>query len=163
MTDESRLEALEARLRTLEDEVAVSRLIASYGPLVDAGDADGAAALWAEDGEYDVEGWHMRSRDDVRAMIRSETHQEIITGGSCHFLGPAHVTVQGDEAIAVCDSILVRRQDGGFRIDRAGASHFRLRRTSAEGWRIVHRRTRLLDGGAEARQLLAAGALGQPA
>ncbi len=47
---------LEQRLRRIEDERAVERLIASYGPLVDAGDADAAAALWATDGSYDVEG-----------------------------------------------------------------------------------------------------------
>lgn len=160
MTDDERLERLEARLRTLEDEVAITRLIASYGPLVDAGDADGVAALWTEDGSYDVEGWQMSSRDDVRAMVRSRTHQEIINGGSCHFLGPAHVTVNGDEAIVVCDSLLVRRQGDGFAIDRAGASHFRLRRLP-EGWRVVHRRARLLDGGAEARQLLGSGVRGR--
>jgi len=32
---------------------------------VDAGEADAAAALWAEDGTYDVEGWSMRGRAEV--------------------------------------------------------------------------------------------------
>ncbi|TVT61335.1 nuclear transport factor 2 family protein [Amycolatopsis rhizosphaerae] len=161
MTDDMRIAALEGRLRKLEDEAAIAALIASYGPLVDAGDADGTAALWAEDGSYDVEGWRMSSREDVRAMVLSGSHQEIITGGSCHFLGPAHVTVDGDEAIAVCDSILVRRRDDGFVIERAGVSHFQLRRLP-EGWRIAHRKTRLLDGSVEARTLLVEGVRGRP-
>lgn len=161
MADEQRLERLERCLQRLEDEQAVTRLIASYGPLADAGDADAVAALWAEDGEYDVEGWQMRGRDDLRAMIRSDHHQNLITGGACHFLGPVHVTVDGDEAVAVCDSILVRHRAGVFDILRAGANHFRLRRF-ADGWRIARRTTRLLDGAAGARGLLASGMHGRP-
>jgi SnoaL-like domain len=86
MTAEERLAALEQRLRRVEDELAISRLMASYGPLVD---------LWAEDGEYDVEGWHMRSRADVAAMVRSPAHQGLISGGSAHFLGPVRVDIGG--------------------------------------------------------------------
>ena len=93
MTAEARLAALEQRLRRVEDELAIGRLMASYGPLVDAGDADAVAGLWAEDGEYDVEGWHMRSRADVAEMVRSPAHQGLISGGSAHFLGPVRVDV----------------------------------------------------------------------
>ncbi|MGZ6778955.1 MAG: nuclear transport factor 2 family protein [Mycobacterium sp.] len=60
----STLAELEKRLQRVEDERAVERLIASYGPLVDAGDAAATAELWAVDGSYRAEGWHMRSRDD---------------------------------------------------------------------------------------------------
>lgn len=159
MTDDSRLARLEARVERLEDELAITQMIASYGPLVDAGEADAVAGLWAQDGEYDVEGWHMRSRDDVRAMVLSDGHQRLIAGGCTHILAPAQVTVEGDEAVAVCESLLVRHREGGYSVRRAGANHFRLRRLP-EGWRIVHRTTRALDGSAEARDLLADGALG---
>ena len=54
---EQRLAELEARLRRIEDEGAIERMIASYGPLVDAGEADAVAAMWAPDGVYDVENW----------------------------------------------------------------------------------------------------------
>lgn len=40
MTVEERLAALEQRLRGVEDELAIRRLLASYGPLVDAGEGD---------------------------------------------------------------------------------------------------------------------------
>ena len=153
-THAERLDALEARLRHVEDQLAITQLVASYGPLVDAGDADGVAALWAEDGSYDVEGWQMNSREDVRAMVRSEGHQHLIAGGCTHFLGPASVRVDGDDAVAVCESVLVRHRDGGYSVRRAGANHFRLRR-GPDGWRVAHRTTRALDGSAEARGLLA--------
>ncbi|MFF0635881.1 nuclear transport factor 2 family protein [Nocardia sp. NPDC004151] len=154
MTDE-RLAALEARLLRLEDELAITRLIASYGPLVDAGVADEVAELWTEDGEYDVEGWHMRSRDDVRVMVGSTAHQSLIAAGSAHFLGPAAVTLDGDTAEAVCESLLIRHRDGEFFVWRAGANHFRLARTPG-GWRITSRVTRVLDGSDTARGLLRA-------
>jgi uncharacterized protein (TIGR02246 family) len=157
---EDRLTRLEQRIQALEDQLAITRLVASYGPLVDAGEADAVAALWAEDGSYDVEGWQMRSRADVRAMVESDGHQHLIEGGCSHFLGPAHVTVAGDEAVAVCESILVRHREGGYSVRRAGANHFALRRES-DGWRITARRTRALDGSAEARDLLAKGAKGE--
>jgi uncharacterized protein (TIGR02246 family) len=153
---EDRLTALELRLAKVEDELAISRLMASYGPLVDAGEAESVAALWAEDGEYDVEGWHMRSRADVEAMVRSDAHQNLISGGCSHFLGPAHIHIDGDKAVAVCESLLVRHRDGEFSVRRAGANQVRLRRTASGAWEIVHRTTRALTGSAEARGLLVA-------
>ncbi|HTZ12038.1 MAG TPA: nuclear transport factor 2 family protein [Mycobacterium sp.] len=161
MTVEERLALLEQRLRRAEDELAIVRLMASYGPLVDAGDADAVAGLWAEDGEYDVDEWHMGSRAEVAEMVRSPAHQELIGGGCAHFLGPVRVDVDGDHAVAVCESIVVRRDDDGrgYRVWRAGANHVTLRR-SAVGWQIVKRTSRALDGSAAARELLAAGAQG---
>jgi ketosteroid isomerase-like protein len=157
---DDRLDRLEARVLALEDELAIIRLVASYGPLVDAGEADAVAGLWAEDGTYDVEGWNMAGRAEIRAMVESDGHQGLIDGGCSHFLGPAHVTVRGDEAVAVCESVLVRHRDGAFSVRRAGANHFALRR-GVDGWRITDRKTRALDGSAEARDLLAKGAKGE--
>lgn len=151
--DEDRLVRLEERVRRLEDEVEITRLLASYGPFVDAGAAPAVAHLWTEDGEYDVEGWAMRGRADIRAMVESAAHRSLIETGCTHFLGPAQVVLDGDEATAVCESLLVRRYDDGYRVWRAGANSFRLTRTPA-GWRIARRVSRVLDGGAEARDLL---------
>ncbi|MEU1998114.1 nuclear transport factor 2 family protein [Nocardia gamkensis] len=153
--DDARLTRLEQRVRRLEDELEVTRLIASYGPFVDTGAADAVAALWTEDAEYDVAGWHMRSRADVHAMVRSDAHQSLIATGCSHFLGPAHVVIDGDNAVAVCESLLIRHQDGVFRVRRAGANRFELARTP-HGWRIVRRTTRALDGDPEAHRLLRA-------
>ncbi|MDZ4266854.1 MAG: nuclear transport factor 2 family protein [Mycobacterium sp.] len=152
MSDQ-RWAALERRLQRLEDERAIEQMIARYGPLVDAGEADAAAALWAEDGTYDVEGWSMRGRAEVAAMVRSPEHQGLIGRGCCHFLGPAVVTVDGDEAVAVCESALLVHREGRFTVGRAGANLFRLRRIDGR-WHIVERTTRALDGKPEARQLL---------
>ena len=152
MTTDDRIAELEERLRKVEDERAIQRMIASYGPLVDAGEADATADLWAVDGTYDVEGWLMHSRDDVATMVRSDAHQGLIGRGGSHFLGPVVVTVEGDHAVAVCESVLfvARASEAtgegpatkGFHVWRAGANHFRLERRDGR-WQIVHRTTAL--------------------
>ena len=52
MTLEERLAALEARLQAAEDHLEILNLINSYGPLVDSGMDQDAAALWVAGGGY---------------------------------------------------------------------------------------------------------------
>ncbi|MHA3020674.1 nuclear transport factor 2 family protein [Mycobacterium sp. BMJ-28] len=154
------------RLRRLEDERDVARVVASYGPSVDAGDADNAARLWALDGTYDVEGWRMTGRHGVHEMVSSHGHQKLVTGGCCHFLGPAVVTIDGDTAVAVCESlVLVRRHDADpddvdlYSVWRATANHFVLDRVDGR-WQITTRTSRVLNGDSYAHGLLTAGLAG---
>lgn len=156
------VDELLARLRRLEDERDIARLIASYGPAVDAGDADATAGLWARDGSYDVDGWRMQGRADVHAMIGSDAHQKLVAKGCAHFLGPCVVTVEGDEAVAVCESIVLVRdgsEKGAYRVWRCTANHFALRRVDGQ-WRIGARTSRVLDGNPEAHALLTKGLAG---
>jgi hypothetical protein len=160
---ERQLSDLQRRLQQIEDERAIERLIASYGPLVDAGDAESTAALWCDDGVYDVEDWLMGGRDDIAAMVRSSGHQELINRGCVHFLGPAVVTVHDDDAVAVCESTLLVKAETGYRVARGGANYFHLRRApeSPARWQIVKRITRRLDGSADSRALLVDGIVGR--
>ncbi|WP_134728639.1 MULTISPECIES: nuclear transport factor 2 family protein [Amycolatopsis] len=157
-----RIAQLEARLARLEDEREISRLIAAYGPLVDAGAAEDVAALWTEDGAYDVDEIYLEGREQLARMVRSSAHQGWISGGCAHFVGPPHVTVDGDTAIAVCHSLMVVYQDDRFVIRRATANHWALARTD-EGWKVTRRTNRVLDGRAESPGLLRQGAYGEPA
>lgn len=152
---------LAARLRRLEDERDICRLIATYGPAVDAGDPDATAGLWAADGVYDVEGWRMTSRADVHAMVASPSHQNLVAGGCCHFLGPCVVTVTHDAAVAVCESLVLIRDGDGYRVWRATANHFALRRSHGQ-WQIATRTSRVLDGDPHAHSLLTRGLAGLP-
>lgn len=141
------------RIQRLEDERDIARLIASYGPAVDAGDADAAARLWAADGVYDIDLMRMEGRDEVRAMVDSKAHQKMVAHGCSHFLGPAVVTVDGDTAVAVCESLVLVRDGDGYRVWRSTANHFALRRIDGQ-WRISVRTSRVLDGNPEAHALL---------
>lgn len=160
---EQRLIDLEHRLQHIEDERSIERLIASYGPLVDAGDAESTAALWRDDGVYDVEDWLMRGRNDIAAMVCSPGHQALIHRGCVHFLGPAVVTVHGDDAVAVCESTLLVKRETGYQVARGAANYFHLQRApeSPGRWQIVKRITRRLDGTADSRALLVDGIAGR--
>ncbi|HEX5568900.1 MAG TPA: nuclear transport factor 2 family protein [Streptomyces sp.] len=159
---EDRLTALEARLRQLEDERDIARLMASYGPLVDSGAADEVAALWEPDGVYDIDEIHLAGRDRIRDMVRSTAHQGWISAGCAHVVGPPHVTVDGDEAVAVCHSLMVVHEEGRYVVRRATANHWHLRRTD-DGWRVATRTNRILDGRPESPRLLNRGARGEKA
>ena len=56
------MEALTARMQRVEDELAIRRVILSYGPAADAGETARAGALWADDGEYDWDPDRSRAR-----------------------------------------------------------------------------------------------------
>lgn len=160
VTTAERLEALERRLLLLEDEREIRHLITGYGPLVDAGASDDVAELWTEDGVYDVDEVYLGSQKAIRTMVLSAGHQGWIEGGCAHFVGPARITVDGDEAVAICHSLMVVNTDDGFVVRRATANHWQLRRTP-EGWRATVRTSRVLDGRTESPALLAAGARGE--
>lgn len=168
MTDEpttaphTRLEALEARLRRLEDERDIARLMASYGPLVDSGGAEEVSEIWEPDGVYDIDELYLSGQDEIRAMVRSAAHQGWIRAGCAHVVGPPHITMDGDMAVAVCHSLMVVHDEGRYVVRRATANHWRLRR-SGGGWRVTTRTNRILDGRPESPALLYGGVRGEPA
>jgi ketosteroid isomerase-like protein len=147
---------LRARLRALEDRAAITQLIAAYGPAVDSGDAAAAAALWTDDGWYETDPAPLIGAQAIADMVNGPLHQEIIGRGSGHVLGPVAITIDGDSAVAVGYSLLVRHDgDGTFSVFRCSANRWELTRTGQE-WKVVSRRNVLLDGRASARDLLRA-------
>jgi len=101
----------------------------------------------------------MTSRDDVHAMVSSQSQQDLVANGCCHFLGPCVITVTGDTAVVLCESLVLLRRGDEYVVWRATANHFELNRID-EGWRIVTRTSRLLNGNPEAHDLLRAGLSG---
>ena len=143
-----------ARIRALEDREAIRDLIARYGPLADAGDCAGAAALWTVDGSYDVGGFSIyRGRQQIAALLEGEHHQALIAGGAAHLLGAPVIDLDGDRASARNHSVVFRRAGDGWEAHRVSANGWTLVRTP-EGWRVQNRVNRLLDGDARARALI---------
>jgi uncharacterized protein (TIGR02246 family) len=154
---EQRLAALEGRVALLEDELAIHRLIVRYGFAVDTGDAEATAALFTEDGVYDVDGTLvMRGRQGVREMVRGRNHQALLPN-CAHTIGPAVVRIDGDRAVATAYSRIYKRESApdGIRLWRLSFNRFELERR-AGGWQIALRTTRLV-GHAEAQALLGRG------
>ena len=86
-----RVEELQARVRRLEDESAIRRLIMSYGPAADAGLTSFAGELWLEDGVYDwdADGEPHQGSAGVDAMLQSDGHQGLIARRRRPFRRPA--------------------------------------------------------------------------
>jgi len=147
-----RLEALEARLRVVEDELALYRLMTSYGPAADSGDGVKASEIWTEDGVYDADGpGVMPGRGAIVDMLSDDGHQSMVPG-CAHLNQPVIIDIDGDRATAVGYSQVWRTDDGTHRVFRLAANRWEFARTS-EGWRVVRRTNRRLDTPA-AREIL---------
>lgn len=145
--------ALAARLQALEDREAIRDLIASYGPLADAGAAAAIASLWAEDGSYGVGGMGAAAgRAAIAELIEGPTHQGLMAQGCAHLLGPVTIELEGDSATARGHSVVFRHTAAGFEAWRVAANRWDLVRIDGR-WQVSHRENALLDGSDAARAL----------
>lgn len=174
-SDTARLDALEARLTSTEtglataraelaraaDELAVLRLLASYSPRVDSGDAEGVAELWTDDGVYDVDTGVLEGHEGLREMVHGDAHQGLIAHGCGHVPGLPVVLLDGDRAVATGYTQLAVRSSrpGRYTVMRVTASRWELERRGRvdapdRGWRVVLRTARAVTDDGEGRALL---------
>jgi len=149
------MEALTARVRALEDQLEIMQLTAQYGPAADSGAGDVAAALWTEDGTFNVAGhFRLAGRDAIAGMLNGAGHQGLIAGGAAHVLTVPHIVVNGDEATGRSHALNIRSHAADeFRIGRVSANTWHWVRTS-QGWRIADRVNASLDGTPGHREML---------
>ncbi len=126
----------------------------SYGPAADSGLSTFAADLWLEDGEYDwdANGEPHRSAASVDAMLQSDAHRQLMSEGVAHFGGPLLLEVDGDTAMAINYSLIMRRDEGRFYLWRVSAVRWELERFDSK-WRVRRRTNRLLDETGRGHQL----------
>jgi uncharacterized protein (TIGR02246 family) len=152
------VESLAARVRALEDKVEIMQLVAQYGPAADSGDGAATAALWTEDGTFDVAGhFRLQGREAIAGMLNDKAgHQALIASGAAHVLTVPHVVVDGDEASGRSHALNIRWDAAAdrFQVGRVSANTWQWARTS-QGWRIAERVNANLDGSAAHRQMLA--------
>jgi hypothetical protein len=154
MSDD-RIEELAARVHRIEDELAIRRVILTYGPAADAGETERAGALWADDGEYDWDPQQpaLHGPDAVAAMLQGKGHQSLIREGVAHFAGPPLIEVDGDRATALSYSFVLRRDDDQrVYVWRLGAARWEFVRVDST-WRIHRRTHRQLDESGVGREL----------
>jgi hypothetical protein len=147
----------------LEDRMEIQQLIMSYPLAIDSGAAEFAESLWTVDGVFDRgpadADKHSGEYQDsyglemIVAELNSPELQSTREGGLCHVMSAPHVTINGDEAVAVGYTLLIRRDGKEFPIRRPTANRWDLIRTG-NGWRIKRRTLRLIDGSTAARELL---------
>ena len=154
---DSRIEALEMRLRTLEDRLEIYQLLATYGPSVDSLSGDTLAGMWLEDAVYDAGGADPYvGRQGIADLLAVEPHQTYVGKGCAHVISLPHVTVNGDRAVATGHSRVYLNQGDHWRVERASANRWDLVRT-AEGWQVARRLNRPLNGTEESRAVLRSG------
>ena len=160
-------DSLEDRLRAVEDKLAIFHLIASHPPAADTGTDRYYRDAFVADGEMDLGGGKgARGNATIGALVKTPEHQAAIAGGLCHFAGLPRVEVDGDTAVAISYLQIItpdrqaapREVPGhgsttGFRIHRVGANRWELRR-GKDGWKVVRRTLRPLDGTDDAQALL---------
>jgi SnoaL-like domain len=152
---DERLRALEARVRLLEDQLAIYQVMAAYGPAADAGATDQAVALWTGDGIYDLHARVMVGHEEIARELEGEWHQGLIGRGSAHIVSMPKVEITGDSAVATCHSRLYRREgDGDYRVISCSANRWEFV-CGPHGWRVTRRVSRQLDGSAQSHTILA--------
>ena len=153
------LAELHDRLRRLEDESAITRLIMSYGPAADAGLTAFAGQLWLDDGEYDwdANGEPHQGGAGVDAMLQSDGHQSLIARGQWRTSpDPLLIDLDGDQATALNYSLIMQQRRWTASILwRASAVRWDLERTGS-AWRVSRRTNRLLDETGVGRELFGA-------
>jgi hypothetical protein len=151
------VEKLAARVRVLEDQAEITQLVAQYGPAVDSGSGEAAAALWTDDGAFDaIPHMKMRGRDDIVGMVHGAGHQSLLRGGCAHVLTVPHVVIMGDEATGRSHALQLRwdADAARFWVFRVSANTWRWARTP-QGWRVTERVNAGLDGTPGHREMLA--------
>ena len=148
---------LSERVQKLEDLLAIYRLMASYGPSVDASTDEEthrrASRLWVEDGEYNIESNMWKGRSEIEGMLDATSHREHLKKGCSHQVSAPMITLHGDSAVAICYMTLMDHTGDHFTVVRQTANRWELARTP-DGWRVVKRSNRPLDGGEDSKTLL---------
>lgn len=137
MTDD--VASMEARLRRLEDLAEINQLFIDYGYFLDAGDIDGYASLFAEDGEVMLGPLgKAQGRDQIRALM-----EKALAGGvgeSFHVISSPRVHLDGDTATTEVMWTVVRRgADGNPVVPMIGRHRDQLVREDGR-WRFKSRR-----------------------
>ena len=127
----------------VSDYLQIRDLSARYNYYADMGDAENYAALFTEDGEFDVDGQHVFRGHQQLADVMTVPRQNRATR-SVHITTDPTIEIDGDIAHQRSRVISYLRMPDGSRNEfvATGWFHDELRRTP-DGWRFTRRRSEL--------------------
>ena len=135
---EKALAALTARVRALEDELAITRVLTSYGLTVDSDDADGCADLYTDDAVVTIDDEAtFAGREQIRTIVTCDEHQAILPG-CAHVMGPFVIRVDSDRAVATGYATIFTAGQGQREVLRQSFGRWELSRIDNR-WRITNR------------------------
>ena len=119
----------------MTDEEEIRSTIAEYAHLVDDGRFDEWAELYVEDGELDIAGHVLRGRAALIEFLSGS----YTDGSNTHVFSVPSVRVDGDDAVAVADFLLVSNDGKRVSVGRVYDEWVR----NPDRWRIRTRRIAL--------------------
>jgi hypothetical protein len=148
----------EARLRRIEDQLAIYQAVAAHPCAVDGRNLALLGELYAEDGVYAIgeagDAGRFEGRAAVQAMAGSPMIGEMIAAGMGHVGTLPYVAIDGDRAVATGHAMVVLHGEDGFRVARFSAARYELERDASGDWQITLRTLYLLDGNPAAPAML---------
>jgi uncharacterized protein (TIGR02246 family) len=137
-----------SRLAALEDRAAIADLVHAYAQAVDRRDADGAAALFAADGELLV--WSEPAAQQPTVCRGREQISSALAGldryrATFHSISSHTVALSNDEATG-CTACVAHHVSGSADQERDRVLYLNYTdafRREAQGWRIVRREMRV--------------------
>ncbi len=142
-----RLEAVEKRLRYLEDQEKIRECLHTYGFNADLGRSEKWADGWTPDGVYDLEDQKWRGRDDLLDLIGApmNNHKQI-ENRSQHAMLNLFIRIEGDTAWAEgYSATIVRKTPEKIELWTCAYNHFEFVR-SGERWLLKYRTRRNIGG-----------------
>lgn len=151
---DERMAFLEDRIAGLEDRMAIYQLLATYGPAVDSLSAPTVGGLWTKEGIYDADGkTPYVGNEQIGNLVQGDLHQSFVQQGCGHVMSMPHIVLDGDTAVATGYSRVYVHSGDNWHVKRVSANRWELDRT-ADGWRVVRRLNRVLNGSEEPRRIL---------
>jgi ketosteroid isomerase-like protein len=148
----------EARLRRVEDQLAIYQVVAAHPCTVDGRNIDALGELYADDGVYAIgeagDAGRFAGRSTVQGLISSPVIGDMVAAGMGHIGTLPYVVIDGDRAVATGHAMVVLKDADGFRVNRLSAARYELERSADGDWRITLRHLHLLDGNPAAPALL---------
>ena len=130
------------RLRALEDELAIQRIIVEYAARLDARDYEGYADLFAREGVWQNGATVRRGREEIKALLVGlfgETPDGYVNRESYHLVSNPQVDVEGDRATARSRHLLLMRGEDGSPVpELTGLYEDEFVREDGE-WKILRR------------------------
>jgi uncharacterized protein (TIGR02246 family) len=132
----------DTRIRQLEDQLAIQRIIVDYAARLDAQDFDGYADLFAREGEWRNGDTVRRGREEIKAMLVGlfgNPPAGFVNRESYHLVSNPQVEVDGDRATARSRHLLLMRGEDGAPVpELAGLYEDEFIREDGQ-WKILRR------------------------
>lgn len=133
---------IEQRLRHVEDELAIQRLVLDYAVKLDARDYDGYVALFARKGTWQNGSTVKHGRSEIRAMLvdlYGTPPPGFVNTDSYRIVSNVETEIHGDTATAHSRQLTIMRGENGSPTPRlSGIYDDELVREEGQ-WKILHR------------------------